>query len=84
LQKHEPTKKEQFIEGLSSFLQKNRTALLVTLIVIVAAIIIVGVYLEVRESRTEKSTNLMHAIEEDYTAWFNKLDPESEEPDPIC
>lgn len=70
----EKTQKEQALEKLASFLQRNRIVFIVLIAVLAAAIIFFAVYTEVKRSIVEKSTLRSESVELDYEAWKAETD----------
>jgi len=73
---HEPTKKQKFVEGFSSFLSSNKLGILIFFIALIAVIAGMGIAGTVRNSRLEKSAAALEALEADFTAQWASVNQE--------
>lgn len=66
--------KAKFLAGLSSFLEKNKTLLIIILAVIVATIIIVGVIDSVMSKKANEAAAAIEMVQKDYDTWLALAD----------
>lgn len=79
LDKHEPTKKQQFLNSLSNFLTRYRTVFIVLLVVIIVGLISFAVVREVISRRAEASAVIVEELQRDYQEWLTTADDERKE-----
>ncbi len=73
---HEPTKKEQILNSISSFISKFRWVLISLLGIFVIVLVTILVVTEVRKNRTEKSLIQVERLRDSYDAWKEMEDEE--------
>jgi predicted negative regulator of RcsB-dependent stress response len=79
LDTHEPTKKQQFLNGLSNFLTKYRTFFIILLVVIIVGLIAFAVAREVIDRRAEVSAVIVEDLQRDYQEWLTAVDDTNKE-----
>ncbi len=75
----EKTKKEQFLDNLAGFLQKNRIFFLSFLIAIALFFIVFAIASEIRNRRIEESTIMAEELQKQYEDWSENMDKEEAE-----
>lgn len=75
----EKTKKEQFLDSLAGFLQKNRIFFLSFLIAIALFFIIFAIASEVKNRRIEESTIMVEELQKQFEKWSENMDKEEAE-----
>ena len=73
----ELTGKEKVLAGLTSFLEKNKTILLILLAVIVAAIIVIAVVDSVTEKKANASAEMIEDVQKVFDEWLVMEDDDS-------
>jgi tetratricopeptide (TPR) repeat protein len=73
---HEPTKKEQILNTISSFISKFRWVLISLLGIFIIVLVTILIVTEVRKNRSEKSLVQVERLRDDYDAWKEMEDDE--------